>query len=154
MGNQYDTAVAHDIQGVPNGMVGAAYRHIAIVWVAMFEAANAIHGKYRLLRAFAGRRKERLERQPSRPQLTTHSASFSAPRVTPNQSADLDAKYAASLADIPDGQSKDDGIAVGEAAAQGIIALRASDHSSDVVPYTAPPDVGGPRPSLLPSRPR
>ena len=53
----------------------------------------------------------------------------------PAQQASLDAKYAASLAGIPDGAPKTDGIAVGQAAAAAILALRSADGSTAVVPY-------------------
>ena len=45
----------------------------------------------------------------------------------PTQQVALDAAYSASLANIPDSQSKVDGIAVGEATAQAILELRAND---------------------------
>ena len=48
----------------------------------------------------------------------------------------IDAAYTNSLSSIPDGASKDTGIAIGEAAAAAIIALRNSDGSSAPMPYT------------------
>jgi hypothetical protein len=45
----------------------------------------------------------------------------------PAQTAALDALYATSLAGIPDGQAKTDGISVGQAAAMGIIAIHSND---------------------------
>ena len=48
----------------------------------------------------------------------------------------LDQKYAEALAAIPDGPSKNDGIAAGAAAAAAIISLRRFDGATDVVPYT------------------
>jgi hypothetical protein len=45
----------------------------------------------------------------------------------PAQAADLDAKYATSLAGIPNSPSKDDGIAIGQAAAAAVLAARAND---------------------------
>ena len=48
----------------------------------------------------------------------------------------LDSSRANSLSMIPDGQSKDDGIVVGEAAAAALLALRANDGAGAVVPYT------------------
>jgi hypothetical protein len=44
-----------------------------------------------------------------------------------DQKAALDALYATSLAGIPDGQAKTDGISVGQAAAMGVIAIRSND---------------------------
>ncbi len=54
----------------------------------------------------------------------------------PSQQAVLDAQLAASLAAIPDGPAKTDGLAVGHAAADAILAARANDHSADPMPYT------------------
>jgi hypothetical protein len=45
----------------------------------------------------------------------------------PAQASDLDTKYAHSLAGIPNGTSKDDGIAVGRAAAAAMLAARTGD---------------------------
>jgi hypothetical protein len=58
----------------------------------------------------------------------------------PGQAAALDAAYASSLATIADGPAKTDGIAVGEAAAAGIWALRAGDGLNG--PTTTPPPPG------------
>jgi hypothetical protein len=51
----------------------------------------------------------------------------------PAQAATFDAQLGAALAAIPDGQSKTDGIALGQQVAQEIIALRANDGSSNTV---------------------
>jgi hypothetical protein len=51
----------------------------------------------------------------------------------------LDGQYAAYLAAIPDSQSKDDGIAVGEAAAAATLAARAADNFYNTQVYTNPP---------------
>ena len=51
----------------------------------------------------------------------------------------LDSQYAEYIAAIPDGQSKDDGIAVGEAAAAATLAARAGDNFYNTEVYTNPP---------------
>ena len=51
-------------------------------------------------------------------------------RLYPDRAPDLDARRAASLAQIADGQAKTDGIAVGEAAALAMLAKRADDASN------------------------
>ena len=56
-------------------------------------------------------------------------------RVASSQFAYLDAQYGAYMAGIPDGQAKIDGIAVGEAAAAELLALRANDGFNNVVLY-------------------
>jgi hypothetical protein len=48
----------------------------------------------------------------------------------------LDAAYTNSLSGIPDGPAKNAGIAIGQAAAAAIIALRSSDGSDAPMPYT------------------
>ena len=56
----------------------------------------------------------------------------------PTQQVPLDTRLAASLAAIPNGQPKTDGIAAGTAAAAHIIALRASDGAAPNTTYPGP----------------
>ncbi len=67
----------------------------------------------------------------------------------PSQKTALDSSLAATLATLPDGPAKDNGRAAGAAAANDIIALRASDGSSPNVTYPGPasPGVGDWRPT-------
>lgn len=58
----------------------------------------------------------------------------------PTRQSVLDVAYAAALSAIPDDAAKTDGIAIGQQAASAIIALRSSDGSSAIVPYT--PGIG------------
>lgn len=60
----------------------------------------------------------------------------------PNQQATIvDPAFAASLATIPDGPSKTDGVALGERVASALIALRTDDgYRSTAYPYAAPAD--------------
>src|SRR5262249_56111597 len=63
--------------------------------------------------------------------------------IVPGHQAALDAQLANSLATIPAGQAKDDGIAVGQQAAAAILANRAGDGRFGSVAYTfGPPDPG------------
>ena len=55
----------------------------------------------------------------------------------PAQQADLELKYSASLATIPDGPAKANGISVGQQANSGILALRANGGRNAVVPGNA-----------------
>jgi len=127
-----DTAVA-------NGQNPFAQaRYAAIVQLAVFEAVNAITGDYR-------------------PYLGTivapHGASAEAAAVEaayrvlstyfPASASTLQAASVNSLAAIPDGQAKSDGIATGDAAAYAMIALRASDGSSPPQFKTPGPPVPG-----------
>jgi hypothetical protein len=56
----------------------------------------------------------------------------------PDQSASLNAQYTAALSLISDGQAKDDGVQVGSAAANAIIAMRTGDGRGANVPYSFP----------------
>ena len=57
----------------------------------------------------------------------------------PGQAATVQTAYDAFIATIPAGPARDGGIAVGAAAAAGMLALRTGDHFDDVVPYVQPP---------------
>ena len=59
----------------------------------------------------------------------------------------LDAAYAASLAQIPDGKAKTNGIAFGIRAADNLIALRAHDGRDEPIFFTQPPAPGVWRPT-------
>jgi len=114
-----DTAVA-------NGQNPFAQaRYAAIVQLAVFEAVNAVTGDYRpyigSIDAPHGASPDAAAIQAAYRVLSYYFTS-SAPT--------LDAARANSLASIPDGNAKIDGIATGDAAANALIALRANDGSS------------------------
>jgi hypothetical protein len=99
-------------------------RQLAMVHTAMHDAINAILGKYEVYAVKA----------PALPGASPEAAAASAAyavliRLFPSAEAKatLDARLAASLAGIPDGASKTDGITVGEFVGKGIFDLRASD---------------------------
>jgi hypothetical protein len=105
-----------------------ASRAMAIVHVSIFDAVNGILGGY------------------SPYHVTDHAPGGASPEAAavaaahealvslfPAQQATFDAARNASLAAIPDGTAKTSGIAWGESVATQILALRSSDHSSDVV---------------------
>lgn len=54
----------------------------------------------------------------------------------------LDASFDAYLAGLPTGRARDDGVRIGRATAQAMLALRADDRSDDVVTYTPQPGPG------------
>jgi hypothetical protein len=103
----------------------AQARYAAIVQLAVFEAVNAITGDYR---PYLGSI------------VAPHGASADAAAVQaayrvlstyfPSSASTLGTARANSLAMIPDGQAKNDGIATGDVAAFAMIALRAKDGSS------------------------
>jgi hypothetical protein len=103
----------------------AQARSAAIVQLAVFESVNAITGEYHpylgTIVAPPGARPEAAAIQAAYRVLSTYF---------PASASTLDAERANSLASIPDGQAKTDGIATGEAAALAMIARRANDGSS------------------------
>ncbi|WP_433984864.1 hypothetical protein RBB78_11290 [Tunturiibacter empetritectus] len=105
----------------------AQARYAAIVQLAVFESVNAITGEYHpylgTIVAPPGASPEAAAIQAAYRVLSTY---FPASAST----STLNAERANSLASIPDGQAKTDGIATGEAAALAMIALRANDGSS------------------------
>ena len=90
-----------------------------------FESVNAITGDYQpylgTIVAPPGASAEAAAIQAAYRVLSTYF---------PASASTLDAQRASSMAAIPDGQAKNDGIATGEAAASAMIALRANDGSS------------------------
>jgi hypothetical protein len=103
----------------------AQARYGAITQLAVFEAVNAITGDY----------KPYLGTVKASPGASAEAAAIAAAyRVLvtyfPAGLPTLDAARTSSLASIPDGSPKDAGIAVGEAAANAMISLRADDGSS------------------------
>ena len=103
----------------------AQARSAAIVQLAVFESVNAITGEYHpylgTIVAPPGASADAAAIQAAYRVLSTY---FPASALT------LGAERTNSLASIPDGQAKTDGIATGEAAALAMIALRANDGSS------------------------
>jgi PAP2 superfamily len=114
----------------------AQARSAAIVQLAVFESVNAITGEYHpylgTIVAPLGASRDAAAIQAAYRVLHTYF---------PGSASTLDAERANSLASIPDGQAKTDGVATGEAAALAMIALRAHDGSS-------PPQFKIPGPSV------
>lgn len=105
----------------------------AIVQLAVFEAVNAIVGDY----------EPYLGTIAAPPGASPDAATIAAAHRTlvtlyPGSATALNDSRTASLATVPDGPAKDDGIAVGEAAAVAMLLLRANDGSAQAasVPYT------------------
>jgi len=118
------------LQDTLSGNVLVETRIGAITQLAVFEAVNAITREYR---PYAGG-----IAAPSG--ASTDAATVAAAHTTlkyyfPTKAATLDQARAQSLAAIPNGPSKDNGIVVGEAAATAIINLRANDGSAPPQSY-------------------
>lgn len=113
----------------PGGMsIYLAYTHLAI-----YDAVSAIDHRFQPYGAGISAPAE----------ASLDAAVISAAYSTlvfyfPDQSASLTMQYTAALSAIPDGQAKDDGVKVGNAAANSIIAMRANDGRGANVPYVYP----------------
>ena len=96
--------------------------NLAMVHGAVYDAVTAIDKEY----------EPYLVRLRARPSFSKDAAAATAAyrvlvNIVPAQKTTLDGHYAASLAGIPDGLSKQGGIAVGEAAAWAMLAARTDD---------------------------
>ena len=108
-----------------------ASRAMAIVQTAIYDSVNAIdrtHSVYKI----------DVLASPTTSREAAVSAAAHATLVSlfPTQVAIFDAQYQADLAAIPNGQSEDLGIALGNEVATKMLALRANDGSSAEVKYT------------------
>jgi hypothetical protein len=115
----------------------AQARFAAIVQIAVFEAVNAITGDYQPyigIAAPAG----------ASPEAAAATAAYRVLKTYFPLAPDIDLAYANSLAGIPDGSPKTNGILTGEAAAAALISSRQNDGSS---PATVSP-VGPPAPGV------
>jgi hypothetical protein len=106
-------------------------RSAAITQVAVFEAVNSIIGDYEpYLGRIAGAR-------DASPDAAAVSAAYVAlVALHPDHEQALAVARDVSLAEIPDGAAKRNGIAIGERAARAIVSMRAGDGSDAIVPYT------------------
>jgi hypothetical protein len=112
-----------------------------MVMLAVYDAVVAIEGGYRPYAA-------RIDAPPGadvRAAVATAAYLTVRPRVAPAQLGYIDQTYAAYMAAIEDGPAKTDGAAVGQQAAEAMLARRANDGFTAVVPYACsdvPPPVG------------
>jgi membrane-associated phospholipid phosphatase len=103
-----------------------ATRSMAILHAAVYDAVNATvkrpHADYLIhLKA---------PRHTSAAAAAAAAAHGVLVQLYPSQTAMLDADLTASLAQLPDGSAKDQGVQVGETAAQRLLALRGNDGSA------------------------
>ena len=124
----------------------AQARFAAIVQLAVFEAVNAVTGDYEgylgsaaaptglSISAAAGSSAEAAAIAAAHAVLVNYF---------PGSAALLNADRDASLAALPNGAPKTNGIAAGQAAAAALIALRAADGSSPLTNYLPAPSVPG-----------
>ena len=123
-------------------------RAMAIVQVSVFEAVNAITGRYPPFRA----------KVTPAPGASAEAAVAAATRTAllklmPAQQAAIDADYQALLGPIPDGPAKAAGVAVGEQAATAIVASCADDGMVAPDVYRPHAAAGVYVPTVLPAAP-
>src|SRR5579863_10240627 len=124
-------------------------RFAAITQLAVFEAVNAIDKDFE---PYLGTITAPSGASPDAAAVAAAHAVLE--NYFPSNASTLDAAYATSLARIPNGSAKEDGIEVGEAAAAALIALRAGDDSAPAEFYspTSPaPGAWQPTPSCPPA---
>jgi hypothetical protein len=138
---------------VPAGIrTPPAARALAMVHLAIFDSLNAIDRRF--IPYVETKRADHDEeggwlgdRRRTHPGASPEAAIAAAAHAVlvnlyPSRQADLDTNYAASLASVPNGTGKTDGISLGQSAAAAILALRSSDGSAVTLPYTVPPGPG------------
>ncbi|MDP0491802.1 MAG: vanadium-dependent haloperoxidase [Verrucomicrobiota bacterium JB023] len=107
-----------------------ASRAMAIVHIAMFEAHNSAVGQPYL---------SYLQLAPAEGEVSADAAIAQAAHDTlaslfPSQASAFGESLTATLDGIPDGLAEDNGIALGRAAAQAVLTVRADDHSDHEEP--------------------
>ena len=122
----------------PDGNALAEARMYAMVQIAVHDAVNAIHRRSRPyaydVLAPGGTSSSAAVAAAARDVLVAVIGQLQEPGVcVPRGLATVEADYAAALDEIPDNQPKARGIAVGQAAARAILALRANDGSDTLL---------------------
>lgn len=135
--NQITLDATHLVVGFAGGS-WFQVRTLAHTHAAIFDAVNAIERKYAPyavdIKAPAG--------------ASTDAAAASAAHAvlaaeSPTQKAVLDRALAATLAKVPDGAGKSDGIALGKEVATKLLALRSDDGATDPAVFQVPPPAPG-----------
>jgi hypothetical protein len=127
----WNLVTAKTLQTAKAGGGLAQSRVYAIVHGAMFDAVNAIDRRYQPyvgdLKVVPGASQE------AAAAVAAHTVLV---ELYPPQKETLDAELAASLAKVQDGQAKADGVALGKAAAEKVLALRRKDGMNEKPSYT------------------
>ena len=107
-----------------------AYRDMAMMHVAMFQCVNAIEPLYQPY-------KGKLEAPPttSKEAAAAVAAATVLSRLHPPDAGKIEAMLKEYLAQIPDGQPKSDGTALGRSTADGVLTLRANDGENALDTY-------------------
>jgi hypothetical protein len=116
--------------------------YTAFVQAAVYDAVVGVKGRYEPYSFHA-----RARRGTSAQAAAVAAAYKVLVTYVPAAQATLDEKYAASLAQLPDGRAKTRGIAFGTRAAEHLIRLRANDGRNAPIEFTQPPAPGVWRPT-------
>jgi hypothetical protein len=143
-----------------------ASRTLAIAQIAVHDALNAIDSRYERYAfrdtAPAGASVGAAVAAAARDALIGAIAvgplpfvGFGNPTLQGNAVAQLNAAYTTALSSIPNGPSKNDGVAVGQAAAAAILNRRSTDHATTLVTYIPGTRLGDwqPTPNPVPANP-
>jgi len=120
-------------------------RSVAIVHVAMFEAVNAIDRRYMPYRVQVSPAAGTL-----REVAVAAAARFALVRLYPDQAKDFESLYLTTLAAVPDGAPKSNGIQLGEQVATEVLAMRAKDGADAPNSYRPFTTAGSYVPTALP----
>jgi hypothetical protein len=124
--------------------IPASWRGIPIAQVAVFEAVNAIDGRYE---PYPNPQGPLMAPAGSSADAAAVAAAYQVLRTVYPKETWIDGRQSDSLKNIPDGTAKNDGIAVGKAAAARVLALRKADGWYRTVSYKAPKGPGVWRPT-------
>jgi hypothetical protein len=116
--------------------------YMGFVQAAVYNAVAGIEGRYEPYRFHA-----HAPRGASAQAAAAAAAHKVLVTYVPSAQGVLDDRYAASLAQIPDGTAKTQGTAFGIRAADSLIALRAHDSRNALISFTQPPAPGVWRPT-------
>jgi hypothetical protein len=111
-------------------------RGMAMVHLAMYDAVEGVHPTRYTFYPVPGLDPEAAPRHASREAAAIAAADTVMDSLYPAQRATFDAQAQAELAQIEDGQPKENGIAWGQTVANAVLTWRSTDGSNTVVPYT------------------
>jgi hypothetical protein len=140
----WNAHAAHAIVSVGGQPPPRALVRLAMVHLAIYDAVNAIQGL-----PFASHTSAPPVARPASADAAVATAAHDVlVALFPSQAGDLDAKYVASLAGVPDEIARVNGTAVGHHAAAAILAARAQDGRDGIVTYVpgSGPGVWAPTP--------
>ena len=152
-------AIAIDVLALGGQNPVVMTRGLAMAHLAAHDALNAIDRRYEPYlydaRSEPGAAPGAAVAAAMRDALVGALSGFGTPEQQAKGKERADAAFAAALAMIPEGRSRRDGIAVGQAAAAAMLALRKADGATAQVAYTpgTQPGQWRPHPNPVPANP-